>query len=130
MNDLQSTETQQDLETGIGTKELEKLKPATVKIIKPEIRSVGDKANKKVVCQVKHPDKEESIDISSVKYLKDDKAIVTGLWYNLDDDKLIRKGSPLSVFMEFINAGNLRELVDKEIQTVHDDKGYLCFKAY
>jgi len=123
-------ETQENLKIGIGTKEVEALKPATVKIVKVRIEEVGDKKNKKVVCSVKHPDREEPIDISTVKYERNDKIQTVGLWLNLDEDNLIRKGSALAVLLTFLKAETIEQLEDKEITTIQDDKGYLCFKAY
>lgn len=123
-------ETDGNLEnTGIGNKEVESLKPAKVAIKSANIEEVGDKGNKKVVCSVKHPDKEEEIKISAVKYAQKDKIKVVGLWVNLDEDKLIRKGSSLATFLVKVGAGNIKELEGKEVDTDLDDKGYLCFKA-
>ena len=123
-------ETQNNLEIGIGTKETEALKPATVEIKEVRIDSVGTKANKKVVCSCKHPDREETIDISSMKYEKNKKLVESGLWLNLDEDEKVRKGSALAVLMEKVNATVIKELVSKSCETIQDDKGYLTFKAY
>ena len=123
-------ETQQDLDIGVGSKEMETLKPATVKIENTRIETVGEKGNKKVVCAVKHPDKEDTIKISSVKYEKNNKIVTTGLWFDKDSDGLIKKGSALAVLMNFVKANTLKELNGKELVTSQDDKGYLCFKAY
>jgi len=124
-------ETQENLETvGIGTKEMQQLKPATVKIVKAEISEVGDKKNKKVVCTSKHPDREETISISSVKYAVKNVLKESGLWFNQDEDNNIRKGSALAVLLEKTNSANIKELEGKEIETEEDEKGFLCFKAY
>jgi len=123
-------ETQNELELGIGSKEAITLKPANVKITETKIVEVGEKHNKKVVCVVKHPDREEPIEISSVKYERNGKLLVTGLWVNKDEDNLIQKGSALAVLMNFLNAEVIKDLTDKEVATTEDDKGYLCFKAY
>jgi len=131
-------ETQNELELGIGSKEAITLKPANVKITETKIVEVGEKQNKeeekpkwkKVVCVVKHPDREEPIEISSVKYERNGKLLVTGLWVNKDEDNLIQKGSALAVLMNFLNAEVIKDLTDKEASITEDDKGYLCFKAY
>ena len=124
-------ETQENLEEiGIGTKESQKLEPKTVKIVKATVEAVGDKGAKKVVCEVKHPDKEETIQISGAKLEKKGKLESTGLWVNLDDDKMLKKGSSTALFLQFIKASNIKELTDKECATVEDDSGYLVFKAY
>jgi len=123
-------ESQNELEIGIGTKEATTLKPAQVKIIDVRIVEVGEKRNKKVVCDVKHPDKEETIKISAVKYEKNKQLEEVGLWINKDEDSLITKGSALAVFMNFLKAETLKDLRDKEILTTEGERGFLCFKIY
>lgn len=123
-------ENQEKLDKKIGTREQEKLKPATVKIEKVKIEEVEKAKSEKVVCSVKHPDKEELIDISAVKYEKNGKLVSVGLWYNEDSDKLIAKSSALAVLLNFAKVETVRELEGKEIMTAEDEKGYLVFKAY
>ena len=124
-------EEQKDLEMGIGTKEAVTLKPAKVKIVSVRIEEVGEKKNKKIVATVKHPDREETIEISSVKFEgKGNKLVVTGLWVNKDEDDLIRKGSALAIFMNHIAAQTLKDIAERECDTTEDEKGYLTFKAY
>ena len=123
-------EEQNILNTETGTKESVSLTPKVVKIVKLEVRKVGEKGNQKLVCSVKHPDKEELIDISAVKYESKGKLVSTGLWINLDEDRKIRKGSALAEFMKHLNISKPSELEGKDINTAEDEKGYLCFKAY
>ena len=125
-------ENQETLEIGIGTKEFKKLEAKKVKIEKVEIEivKVNEKDNKKITCKCKHPDVEDLISVGSVKIEKDGKLEVTGLWINKDEDGKIRKGSTLAMFMNFCAAPTIKDLEGKEIQTVEDTKGYLCFKAY
>ena len=123
-------ETQDELKTEIGTEEAVTLTPAKVKILDVRIEEVGTKKAKKVVCLCKHPNKEEPISISAVKYEIKGKLEATGLWVNKDSQDLIRKGSGLAVFMTSQEAKTIEELKDKEPDTTTDDKGYLCFKAY
>lgn len=123
-------ESQEILTLETGTKEATTLKPAKVKIVKVEVEEVGEKKNSKLVCSVKHPDKEDEIKISSVKYELKGKLDTVGLWINLDEDKKIRKGSALAVLMSFLEIKKPMELINKEVNTVEDEKGYLCFKAY
>ena len=129
---MEQQENLDKLKKEIGTKEAETLKEATVKVMEVKIEKVGEKGNEKVVCSVKHPDREEPIEISSVKYEnpRTSKLEVAGLWYNTDDEDLIRKGSVLAIFMGKQGVKILGELRDKEIETIHDDRGFLCFKAY
>ncbi len=124
-------ETQTELEKEVGTiePEVQTLKAAKVKIVNVEVIEVGDKKNKKVNCLVMHPDKDEPITISSVSYLRDKAVVTTGLWYNLDKDENIQKGSALATFLSSMDSKNVGELKDKEVDTELDGK-YLCFKAY
>jgi len=122
-------ENENKLETGIGTKEAEKLEAKKVKVENVEIRTVKENMEKAVLV-VKHPDKDEPIEISAVKYEKDGKLKVTGLWYKTDEDELIQKGSALAIMLGFYSVNTLKELVGKEVETVLDDKGYLSIKAY
>ena len=123
-------EDQEILKLETGTKESISLEPKTVKIEKVSIEIVGEKGNKKASFEVKHPDKEETIRISSVKYESKKALEVSGTWVNLDEDKKLRKGSALSNFLAFLKVATIEEAVGKEVSTVEDEKGYLCFKAY
>lgn len=119
----------------VGDQEAESLKAKKVKIQTVEIEEVRKKADnkiigKKVVCMCKHPDKEEAISISSMKYEKGGKLTESGIWFNLDDDGKIRKGSALALLLNYTDSTNLEKLEGKEIQTVKDDNGYLCLKTY
>ena len=118
--------------TGIGTKEPEntKLEPASLKIVSYVKEPIEKAKADKIVFEVKHPAKEETIHISAVLYL-DGKAVKTsGTWFNLDDDGNIFKGSALAVLMEALGAKTLDETVGKECDSELDEKGYLAFKAY
>ena len=123
-------ETQNELEMEIGTKESVSLKPAKVTVREATIETVGEKGNKKVVLSVKHPDKEELIHISQLKYVKGNQIVESGTWLNLDEDKKIRMGSALAVLMEKFKAKTINGLVGQEIETVLDSKNYLCLKVY
>jgi hypothetical protein len=123
-------ENQDELKIGIGNEEAVTLKPTIVKVLSVEVGTFGNKNSKKVVCEVKHPDSEQPIKISSVKYESKKNLETSGLWVNKDSKGLIRKGSALAVFLNSIGAKSIEEVKGKEIQTAQDDKGYLCFKAY
>lgn len=124
-------EEQKELELEIGNIEQEAqiLKPTKVKIVKPEIVDVEKAKAKKIACEVKHPDREETIKISSVAYLLGKQVVVKGLWFNKDKDGNIQKGSALAIFLDKIGAKNVKELEGKEAETDLDGN-YLCFKAY
>ncbi len=125
-------EEQENLEdVGVGTKEVEKLKPEIVKIVKATVEPVGDKNAKKVVCEVEHSAAQDNIKISSAKIeAKAFKLAIGGLWFNQDEDKNIRKGSLLANFLSFMKAEKVKDLEGKECMTVEDDSGYLVFRAY
>ncbi len=124
-------ETQKELEIGIGNIELERqnLQAAKVKIVKVEVVDVEKAKSKKVNCEVKHPNKEETIRISSVAYLQERNIVVKGLWFNLDKEENIQKGSALATFLSKVEAKTLTELEGKEVETELDGN-FLCFKVY
>ena len=122
---------QTELNKEIGTIDPEKkevLNPTKVKIVKVSLRDT--KKGKIVNCESKHPDKEKNINISSLVYLRDKQVVNGGLWYSLDKEDNIQKGSALSVFMNKVGIKTLKELEGKEVDTELDDKQWLCFKAY
>jgi len=123
-------ETQDILNKKVGTKEVEALKPEKVKLVGVSIKEVGEKKNEKVAVSIKHSQRDELIDISSVTYIIKGKVKSSGLWINLDEDGLIRKGSALAVFLSKAGVEALADLAGKEYDTCLDDKGYLTFKAY
>jgi len=131
-------ETQDILNMETGEKEMATLKPATVEIKDVTVNEVGEKKLKKISCLVKHPDSNDVIEISSVKYEKKGKLKVSGLWVKYEKKEeakdeaptKLQKGSALTIFLGFAMAKNPKELEGKEVETVMDDRGFLCFKAY
>lgn len=119
---------------GIGNKENVKLKPAKVKILGYKIEMQKDKDKKdvgeKVTFTCHHPDKTESIELSSVSYRIGKEFKTSGLWFKLDEDGLIPKQSALAQLLVFLKVTNLDDTTGKDADTELDDKGYLCFKAY
>ena len=122
-------------ETPIGTKEPEKLQAKKVQVVGKKIEMQTNKEKTKeygerltLIC--KHPDREETIDIFKVKYLKNDKVTIAGLWYNLDEDKKICKLSALAETMRKYNVETITGFEDQELDTTEDERGYLCVKAY
>jgi len=122
--------TDEKLNKEIGTKEMEALQPKKVKVESVSIDIVKDRNLEKVGCLCSHPDKEDPITISSVEYKKGKNLKTSGLWYKEDEDGNIQKGSALAVLLESADAKCIKDLEQKEIETVLDEKGYLCFKAY
>jgi LysM repeat protein len=135
------TETQTDIiKMGIGKKETgSTLKPARVTIT--GVKTLTEKADKtklktpliKII--VKHPDREEPLEISDIKYVKNEKIVVATLWaYTTEEDGivLLSKNSAVAELLRFFKANSLEELTGKEIEAVEKsltDK-YLCLKAY
>jgi len=116
----------------IGTEEAQKLEPKEVKIVAQELVVVGKDSNKyeKIVFSCKHPDREEPLNISDVKYIFGDKVVNRATWYKLDSKGGILKDSALALLMTSCGAKVLGDLVGKTVKTAVDDKGYLCLKAY
>jgi len=123
------TDTQAELKIGIGNIDSEKtfLKPAKVKIVSAKVEDT--KKAKKIVFECKHPDKPETIGLSSVAYLQDRAVKISGTWLNLDKAGNLQKGSALVVFLQKIGANTIEDAVGKECDTELDGQ-YLVFKAY
>ena len=124
-------ETQNELNKEIGTAEPEKkevLEPKKVKIVEVNLRDT--KKGKILNCKSEHPDKDEPINISSISYIRDKQIVTGGMWYSLDKDEKIQKGSALSVFLRKLGVNTPKELEGKEAETELDEKQWLCFKAY
>lgn len=81
---------------------------------------------------VKHPEKEDLIVISKVKYIDGEKAIAKGFWVTTDDDGNFFKGSAIDLILKQLGCTTVEETYGKEIDTVTESKDspYLCLKAY
>ena len=122
---------QTNLNTPIGTKESERtlLKPAKLKIVNVEIIYVEKAKSEKAVFEVKHPDKDETIKISTVNFLDGKEVKTSGTWVSKDEDGNLQKGSALTILMKSIEANTLKECIGKEVDSELEGN-YLCFKAY
>ena len=122
------------LDLGVGTKESVALKATEVEVqsvvVEEQTNNAGKRVGDKVIFQCKHPEKDEPIKISSVKYEKNQQLKVSGTWFNKDDDGLIQKGSALALMMDKLGAKTIKDFKGKSLPTIQDDKGYLCIKAY
>lgn len=130
-------DTQEILNTEIGTEEFTSLKPAKVKIEAVRVEEVFSGTNKekkvgdKLVCVIKHPDAKDLTELSSVKYeAKGGKLKTSGLWITKDSEGKLQKGSALTSFLFHHNAKKMNELIGKECDTTLDENNYLCFKIY
>ena len=124
---------QEKLKKPVGNLDPERLKASKVGIVGVEIETVEKAKADKVVFTVEHPDSDKPLKISSAKILtgkKKDKLKSTGLWYNVDKEDNIQKGSALAEVMSFIGISTLDEARGKEVELVEDDDGYLTIKAY
>jgi hypothetical protein len=120
---------QEELKIGLGKLENEKvmLKPAKVKIVNATIEATV-KA-KKVVFECKHPDKEETIRISTAAFIENKQVKISGTWFNMDKESKIQKGSALYVMLTKLNANSIEETIGKDVDTDLENN-YLCFKLY
>ena len=124
-----------ELELGIGTKEPVTLKPGKVLIrdvvLERDIKNKkGEIVGDKVGFYCKHPDKEEVVIISGIKHEVAGKLKAAGAWLSKDEDGLLQKRSALASLLRKYEVTTPKEMNDKEVETVEDDKGYLCIKAY
>jgi hypothetical protein len=132
----EETTTLEQLKIGVSKEEAKiQLKPTKVKIVGGKVEEVGEKKTPKLILLCKHPDKEEPISISAVKYEnKSGKLEVSGLWMykNKETKKLEepRKGSQVAALMTITNVASLDQLTGKEVDTLLEETGYLCIKAY
>ncbi len=101
-----------------------------VKVLGVRIDAIEKAKQSIVVFIVKHPEK-DNLEISKAKVLRPkDKLKVVGLWYTLDEDENIQKGSALADVMSAYGITSLKEATGKDLNTVADEDGYLCIKAY
>jgi len=127
-------EAQAKLDKKVGTKELQVLKPAKVKIagVKLEPKTARGKAVEIVVLSCKHPEREELIDLSKVKLVKGSTVKTSGLWWFEDEDGLIQKGSAIAELLNLCSVEVLKDLVGHEVETTTESEtsSYLVIKAY
>ena len=124
-----------ELDTEIGTIEQPKLSAGSVivKEITIEPPKEGSKA-KLVVLHCLHPEQDELLKLSNVKIKKvqgnNETIKKDALWWNLDKEGKIRKGSATAQCLNFYNKKTLEEFKNSSIQTEADANGWLCIKAY
>ena len=131
-------EAQENLEKQEGNVDEPKttVKPAKVKIAIVVIKTKDKDGNVMktplVQFMIKHPDKEELLVISKVKFVDGDKAISKGFWIQLDDEGKVFKGSGIDLILKVLGCKTLAETYGREIDTVEESKDspYLCLKAY
>jgi hypothetical protein len=131
-------ETKEILNKKVGNTEQPRstVNPAKVKIASVVIKETN-KEGKKMQTPllqffVKHPDKEELIILSKVKFIDGDKAVAQGFWVQTDEDGNFYKGSTIDRVLTVLGCKTIEETYGKEIDTVTESKDspYLCLKAY
>jgi hypothetical protein len=121
---------------GVGTKENQKLKPAKVKILGVKIQTEKKDGTElkspiaHILC--KHPDREETLELTKIKYEKNGKLEIATLWVNLDEEGKFSKGSALSELLRYTKSDTPEAMTGKEVDTMEQSKEdtYLCIKAY
>jgi hypothetical protein len=121
---------------GVGTKESQKLKPAKVKILGVSIQTKKKDGTdlKSPIAHIlcKHPDREETVELTKIKFEKNGKLEVVTLWVSLDDEGKFTKSSALAELLRVTKSDTLADLTNKEVETIEQSKEdtYLCIKAY
>jgi len=126
-------EEQEKLKVGIGDKEIERLEAKEVEVqgIKiVEVMKDGKVVGEKVSLISKHPDRDDLLQISTMKYIVGDAVKTSGIWLNLDEDGKIQKGTALATLLTHFNVPSIGEIEGKKLPTDFDSGGYLCIKAY
>lgn len=120
----------------VGTKEIETLKAVDVTIKGINVIDVFKRGSetevvgKKLVLSCKHPDREELIKISQIKFLKGEVVKTSTIWVNMDSDDQLQKGSTVDMILKMFKVTKLSEGLEKTLPTDLDAAGYLCIKAY
>lgn len=128
-------DTQEILNIGIGKKEPVTLKPSKVEVqgirLDPKEKD-GKKVGDLIVLICKHPDKDETIELSNAKVLSNEKVKLSALWFNKDEDGLLAKKSVAAQILRHYEVANFGDLVGKQIETTiqAENNTYLCIKAY
>ena len=101
-------------------------KKGTLEADKSKTKPIGNK----LVLVCKHPDKEESVKISSLVCLKNKTLTNSTIWINVDEDGNIQKGSTVALLLEKYQSPTIDMLVGKTLQTEIGEDSYLTIKAY
>jgi len=131
-------EEQNILDAKIGNKEVPKntVSPAKVTIASVTIKRENKEGKKMdtplAEFHIKHPDKDELLKITKVKYLDGETLKAVGFWVQVDPDGNFYKGSAVERILSKLGCETLADTVGKEIDTIEESKDspYLCLKAY
>lgn len=131
INEIQEEDVPLD-EAGIG-EDKPQLEAKKVLIEKYEIRDINknDKVvGRKLVLIVKHPEREDDIEISGVKYEFQGKIKTSGLWINRDNEGKISYNSAVGNLLRYFSKKSIKELKGLQVNTALDESNYLVVKAY
>ena len=135
---MEEKNAQDILNAKTGNQEVPKntVKPAKVKIVSVVVKD-KNKDDKKMDTpllqfMVKHPEKDDLISITKVKYIDGEKALVKGFWVQKDEEGNFFKGSTIDLILKKLNCETLADTYGLEIDTIEESKDspYLCLKAY
>jgi len=131
-------ENEKILDAKVGGNDVPKntVNPAKVTIASVTIKTTNKEGKKMdtplAEFHVKHPDKEECLKITKVKFLDGETLKTVGFWVQIDPDGNFYKGSSVERILSKLGCETLADTVGKEIDTVEESKDspYLCLKAY
>ena len=83
-----------------------------------------------LVFHCKHPDAEELIEISTVKFEKAGKMEQSAIWYKPDEDGNVPFESGVAYLMRFYDVEEYGEFVGNKVATTTNQAGFLILKAY
>lgn len=119
-------------------KERPKLKPLPVRVVDFKKETVqaregtkmkDDKEVIHLLCE--HPDKEEPISLSRVKYERGNKVVTGSLWNTLDDEGNIAYDSGLGNLLRFLGVDEIEQIKGRTLNTSQDsESGFLVIRAY
>lgn len=119
---------------GVGKEQERKvLAPKKVKVVDVSVRDKQEKDVKPLLLlTVVHEDSEQPIQVGKVKFQREDKLVVQGLWITKDEEGQISYNSALAHLMRFYDVKTVEEFKGRELETsqVSKEELYLCFKAY
>ena len=116
-----------------GSRALE-CKPVTIVsvIIQTHNKNKEKMDNELVNILCKHPDKEEPIKLTQIKWIDGDKMVNTSLFVAVDDDGKFMKDSGIARLLTFKGVSTLKALEGLQLDTVKESEKskYMCLKCY
>ena len=119
----------ENLEIGNEEPELTEKPVVVVNYNEVDVKTSEKETNKKLVLLVDHPDK-SGLELSKVKYEKKKKLVESGLWLHKDKNGKVPFNSAVAFVLRFYDCKNIKELIQKKLETTKGESGYLIIKAY